>query len=79
MVGSLSGAEYTPTIETLEIEEDYFYIQNLVYYHYPEETTPIIYKIWKRNWKMKLNGLKNLFGKLTNVNECQKNKSYLYF
>lgn len=46
MVGSLSGAEYTPTIETLEIEDliERIYIQNLVYY--PEETTPIIiYKI----------------------------------
>lgn len=52
LVGGLSGAEYTPcgcdcntpTIETLEIEEDYFYIQNLVYY--PEENnTIIIYKI----------------------------------
>lgn len=52
LTGSLSGAEYTPcgcdcntpTIETLEIEEDYFYIQNLVYY--PEENnTTIIYKI----------------------------------
>ena len=44
MVGSLSGAEYTPTIETPEIEEDYFYIQHLIYY--PEENnTTIIYKI----------------------------------
>lgn len=52
MVGSLSGAEYTPrgcdcntpTIETLEIEEDYLYIQYLIYY--PEENnTTIIYKI----------------------------------
>ena len=45
MVGSLSGAEYTPTIETLEIEEDYFYIQNLVYYPEENNTTIIIYKI----------------------------------
>lgn len=44
MAGSLSGAEYTPTIETLEIEEDYLYIQYLIYY--PEENnTTIIYKI----------------------------------
>ncbi len=44
VVGGLSGAEYSPTIETPEIEEDYFYIQNLVYY--PEEATQIIiYKI----------------------------------
>ena len=44
VVGSLSGAEYTPTTETPEIEEDYFYIQYLIYY--PEEiTTIIIYKI----------------------------------
>lgn len=44
VAGSLSGAEYSPTIETPEIEENYFYIQNLVYY--PEENnTIIIYKI----------------------------------
>lgn len=52
VAGSLSGAEYTPcgcdcntpTIETLEIEEDYLYIQYLIYY--PEENnTTIIYKI----------------------------------
>lgn len=46
VVGSLSGAEYTPTIETPEIEDliEKFYIQHLVYY--PEENnTTIIYKI----------------------------------
>lgn len=51
LVGGLSGAEYTPcgcdcntpTINTQE-EEDYFYIQHLIYY--PEENnTIIIYKI----------------------------------
>lgn len=43
MVGSLSGAEYTPTINTQEAEH-YFYIQHLIYY--PEENnTIIIYKI----------------------------------
>ncbi len=46
MVGSLSGAEYTPTIETPEIEDliERIYIQHLIYY--PEENnTIIIYKI----------------------------------
>ena len=46
VVGSLSGAEYTPTIETLEIEDliERIYIQHLIYY--PEENnTTIIYKI----------------------------------
>lgn len=51
MAGSLSGAEYTPcgcdcntpAINTQE-EENYFYIQHLIYY--PEENnTTIIYKI----------------------------------
>ena len=46
VVGSLSGAEYTPTINTPE-EEEYFsevFIQYLIYY--PEENnTTIIYKI----------------------------------
>lgn len=47
VVGGLSGAEYSPTIETPEIEDliERVYIQNLVYYP-DEETTPIIiYKI----------------------------------
>lgn len=46
VAGSLSGAEYTPTIETLEIEDliERIYIQHLIYY--PEENnTIIIYKI----------------------------------
>lgn len=43
LTGSLSGAECTPTINTQE-EEDYLYIQYLIYY--PEENnTTIIYKI----------------------------------
>ena len=46
VVGSLSGAEYTPTIETPEIEDliERIYIQHLIYYH-EENNTTIIYKI----------------------------------
>ena len=46
LAGGLPSAEYTPTIETLEIEDliERIYIQHLIYY--PEEiTTIIIYKI----------------------------------